>query len=526
MTITAYGTGAYRAAQSNSFVSTRAQFDDLQRQLDTQKKATSYGDLGIDRRVSLDLNGKLSTLDSLLSGIQLGDVNLKLQTNAASTFATLASNSRNDMRSNSYVATSTGRSAPQVLAEDRFKQVLDLLNTNVNGRYLFSGTTSDTEPVESFDTIINGDGAGKAGLKQLIDERRRVDLGSSGLGCLTTGTAGPTTVTLADGDHDYGFKIGSVTSTGTGIAVAAQAPLPAGSRAAFSVSVTGQPQPGDKVSITLNLPDGTQTQVTLTARAAGSTGSDTDSFEIGADVNATTANLKTSLDAAIGKEAQTTLSAASSQVAAKDFFAGSVNNPPRRVPGPDFENATAPPTKVGAIDTTVIWYKGEDGIPPLDKTDPTLDTRTIAPTSARGTATVQVDQGQSTNVGARANEEAFQVGLAQFGIMLSETFPADDPNSQARYNAMAERVGDKLGFGGTTQKPAEIITEFGSAQTAMANAKQRHQDTQNYLTTALGDVENVSTEEVAAQILALQNQLTASYQVTSMLSKLTLTNYL
>jgi len=205
MTITAYGTGAYRAAQSNSFVSTRAQFDDLQRQLDTQKKATSYGDLGIDRRVSLDLNGKLSTLDSLLSGIQLGDVNLKLQTNAASTFATLASNSRNDMRSNSYVATSTGRSAPQVLAEDRFKQVLDLLNTNVNGRYLFSGTTSDKEPVESFDTIINGDGAGKAGLKQLIDERRRADLGSSGLGRLTTGTAGPTTVTLADGDHDYGF---------------------------------------------------------------------------------------------------------------------------------------------------------------------------------------------------------------------------------------------------------------------------------------------------------------------------------
>ena len=33
MTITSYGTGAYRAAKPNEFVSTRAQFDDLQRQL-------------------------------------------------------------------------------------------------------------------------------------------------------------------------------------------------------------------------------------------------------------------------------------------------------------------------------------------------------------------------------------------------------------------------------------------------------------------------------------------------------------
>lgn len=526
MTITSYGTGAYRAAQPSNFVSTRAQFDDLQRQLDTQKRATSYGDLGIDRRVSLDLNGKISNLDSLLSGIQLGDVNLKLQTDAASTFAKLASDSRNDMRSNSYVPTSSGRSAPQTLAEDKFKQVLDLLNTDVNGRYLFSGTTSDKEPVASFDTIINGDGAGKAGLKQLIDERRRADLGSNGLGRLTTGTAGPTTVTLADGDHDYGFKIGGVTSTGTGIIAVAQAPVPAGSKAAFNLSVSGQPLPGDKVTVNLNLPDGTQTQVTLTARAPGTTGSDADSFEIGADVNATAANLKTSLEAGLGKEAKTTLSAASSQVAAKDFFDGSINNPPRRVPGPDFENATAPPTKVGASDNTVIWYKGEDGIPPLASNDPALDTRTISPTSARGTATVQVDQGQSVNVGARANEEAFRVGLAQFGIMLTETFPASDANSQDRYNAMAERVGDKLGFGGATQKPAEIITELGSSQTAMANAKQRHTDTKNYLTTALGSVENITPEEVATQILALQTQLSASYQVTSMLSKLTLTNFL
>lgn len=507
MTITAYGTGAYRTAQPNNFVSSRAQFDDLQRQLATKERSTSYGDLGIDRRVSLDLNAKISSLDSWLDGIGLADVNLKLMSGAVDNFAKMATESRNDMRSNTYLPTSTGQTAPQTLAQEKFKQTLDLLNSNVNGRYLFSGRTSDTQPTLSYDEIINGS-TGKDGLRQVIDERKKADLGSDGMGRLQMGVTGTTTINLSDADHVYGFKLGDISATGTGISVSAQTPAPAGTNAAFAISVTGQPVPGDKVSITLKLPDGTQEQITLTARAPGTSGSAADSFEIGADINATAANLQNSIGTAIKTEAKTTLSAASSQVAAAAFFAGSTSNPPVRVPGADPYTATNPPINAGVKDT-VIWYRGDDA------TDP-----------ARSTATVQVDQGQTVGTGARANEEAFRVGLAQFGIMAVETFPADDSNSQARYEAMAERVGDRLGFGGTTQKPTELITELGSAQTALANAKERHQSTKDYLTTTLSGVENVTTEEVATQILSLQTQLQASYQVTSMLSKLSLTNYL
>ncbi|MDX3807624.1 flagellin [Bosea thiooxidans] len=507
MTITAYGSGAYRSAQPNSFVSSRTQFDDLQRQLSTKERSTSYGDLGIDRRVSLDLNAKISSLDSWLSGIDLADVNLKLMSSAVDSFGKMATESRNDMRSNTYLASSTGQTGPQVLAQEKFKQTLDLLNSDVNGRYLFSGRTSDTQPTLGYDEIINGS-AGKDGLRQVMDERKKADLGSDGMGRLQMGMTGTTTVDLSDADHVYGFKLGDVSATGTGISVTAQTPAPAGTDAAFSISVTGQPTAGDKVNITLKLPDGTQEQVTLTARALGTTGSDSNSFEIGSDLATTAANLQNSIGAAIKTEAKTTLSAASSQVAAAAFFAGSASNPPQRVPGADPYTATAAPTNVGVKDT-VIWYRGDD-----------------AADTARNTATVQVDQGQTVGTGARANEEAFRVGLAQFGIMAVESFPADDANSQARYNAMAERVGDRLGFGGTTQKPTEIITELGSAQTALASAKERHQNTKSYLTTTLSGVENVTTEEVATQILSLQTQLQASYQVTSMLSKLSLTNYL
>lgn len=504
MTITAYGTGAYRAAKPNEFVSTRAQFDDLQRQLDTKQRSTSYGDLGIDRRVSLDLNGKVSQIDSWLKGIELTNVNLKLSSQSVEHFAKLTAETRNDMRSNSYVPTAGGRSAPQLLAEEKFKQTLDLLNTEVNGRYLFSGKTSDTEPVAGFDEIMNGDGAGKAGLKQLIEERRLADVGA-GLGRLTTDLPTPTRVTITDEAHLYGFKLAGATPTGTALAVNYSNGTPSN----VAVDVTAQPQPGDTISLKLTLPDGTQEEIVLTARAAGTDGSAADTFEIGATPADTATALKASIEAALGREAKTTLPAASAQMAAADFFAGSPNNPPKRVPGPNFATATAPPSNAGTAATTVIWYRGDDGSDP-----------------ARSTATVQIDQGQVVGTGARANEQAFRVGLAQFAVMAIETFPAGDANSQAAYEAMAARVGEQLGFGGATQKPAEIITELGIAQNALAGAKERHQSTKNYLNSTLAGIENVTTEEVATQILSLQTQLQASYQVTAILSKLSLTNYL
>lgn len=505
MTITSYGTGAYRAAKPNSFVSNRSELTDLERQLATQQKAESYGDLGADRRTSLDLNAKVSSLDSWLGGISLGTVNLKLSTQAVQNFAKLTSETVNDTRSNSYVASSTGRSAPQVLAEEKFKQTLDMLNTSVNGRYLFSGKTADIPPTVSYAEMVDGDGAGRAGLRQMISERKQADLGVSGLGRLTTGGAG-TTATVADEApaHGYGFKIAGAASSSAALV----STYTAGPPADVAINVASQPTAGDTLRFKLNLPDGTQEEIVLTARAPNTDGAASNSFEIGVDANATAANLRTSIAAALTKGAATTLSAASSQVAAKNFFAGSVSNPPLRVPGPPYDTATAAPA-AGTAANTVIWYQGDDGSDP-----------------ARSTASVQVDKGQIVGTGARANEEAFRVGLAQFAVMAIESFPAGDANSQARYEAMTSRVSEKLGFGGGVQKPAEIITEFGSAQTSMARAKERHESTKNYLTTALAGVENVTTEEVAVQILALQTRLQASYQTTSILSKLSLTNYL
>ena len=500
MTITSYGTGAYRAAKPNEFVSTRGQLDDLQRQLSTKQRSETYGDLGIDRRTSLDINAKVSSIDSWLSGIQLANVNLNLQSKSVENFAKLTNESRNDVVSNSYVPTSTGRSAPQLLAEEKFKQTLDLLNISSNGRYLFSGRTSDQEPVASYSEIMDGD-ATHAGLKTLISERQAAD-GITGMGRLTV--AMPTTTSVAIGreavNQSYGFNLTNAQTSSAALA----ATFNAGPPADVSVAVTGQPLPGDTLRIQLKLPDGTSEEVVLTARAPGMTPVPANSFEIGPNAATTAINLRDTMTAALGKEAQTTLRAASSSLTSLNFFESSTSNPPDRIPA-----SLVNPPAAGTPADTVIWYKGDD-----------------ASDSARGTASVQVDKNQIVGTGARANEQAFAVGLAQFAVLAIETFPAADPNAQAGYEAMTDRVRTQLSYGGGVQKPAEIITELGSAQTSLAQAKERHESTKNYLNTTLAGIENVTTEEVATQILALQNQLQASYQVTSLLSKLNLTNYL
>jgi hypothetical protein len=57
-----------------------------------------------------------------------------------------------------------------------------------------------------------------------------------------------------------------------------------------------------------------------------------------------------------------------------------------------------------------------------------------------------------------------------------------------------------------------------------ATARQTQSSTQ--LQNIVDQTETVSTQEVASQILALQNTLSASYETTSMLAQLTLTKFL
>jgi len=60
----------------------------------------------------------------------------------------------------------------------------------------------------------------------------------------------------------------------------------------------------------------------------------------------------------------------------------------------------------------------------------------------------------------------------------------------------------------------------------MKDASQRQVQKQTTLATMLDGIEQASPDQVASQVLALQTQLQASLQTTSMLYKLSIVNYL
>ena len=206
----------YGAARSNgaTFLKMRSQLEDLQRQLATGKKTSSFAALGVERRISLDTRSKLGTLDGWTKSIDQGDMRIRFMNQTIENLAKSTADAKGDARPGAYVQSANGEVAGQILARDRLSAAIDRLNIDVGGRYLFSGRSHDVKPVETFNLIMNGDGAGQAGVKQLISERQQADAGVGDLGRLTNTVAG-TSVNIARevADPPYGYTVRGVTSS-------------------------------------------------------------------------------------------------------------------------------------------------------------------------------------------------------------------------------------------------------------------------------------------------------------------------
>src|SRR5581483_5748703 len=190
--------------------------------------------------------------------------------------------------------------------------------------------------VQNANTILNGNGA-QAGLIQLTSERQQADLGANGLGRLSIGVTGSSTVSVSQDGSPFGFQLSSVNSNLTGATVTG----PSGSPPSVSVDLASNPSSGDSIAFNLTLPDGSNQTVTLQATTTSPPG--TNQFTIGSTPAATAANLSNALTIAVGNLAQTALPAASAIATANDFF----EDPPQIV------NATgSPPAYATAMSLT------------------------------------------------------------------------------------------------------------------------------------------------------------------------------
>ena len=156
----------------------------------------------------------------------------------------------------------------------------------------------------------------------------------------------------------------------------------------------------------------------------------------------------------------------------------------------------------------------------------------------RQSVNTAIEDSGRVNYGMQANESGYLRLIRTMAAMSAETYPeirnASDPDAanlkpaKLRFDAMARRQQLELSESHNAERGSiEIVTmELGVAHAALKAAGERHTNYKAQLDNLLSDVETVSKEDVAMEIMALQVRLTASYQVTAMISQLSLVKFL
>ena len=161
----------------------------------------------------------------------------------------------------------------------------------------------------------------------------------------------------------------------------------------------------------------------------------------------------------------------------------------------------------GSADT-VAWYTGNSS------------------SSPRASETARVDSSITVQYGTQANEQAIRQQLEGVAVFAAVTASPTGTNSAAQISALSSRIATNLTAQPGQQTISDIQTDYAAAQGIMSAASARQTQSTTQLQNVISQTETVSTQEVASQLLALQNSLSASYEATSMLAQLTLTKFL
>lgn len=477
------------------------QFDKLQTQLGTGQRAANLAEMGDQRLFDLSVRSRLNRIEGYSNNIDIVNMRLNVLDNVLTRLETVEADSRQAIQTSTYGAGNLNFGTAPSLAKARLEEVVVLLNSDVDGRYLFAGGNAEKVPVENLDAIMDGID-GKAGFRQIVAERLAADVGA-GLGRLTLTMPATDTVLLAeDGNHPFGLKLANVSASNLATVTPTYT---AGPPASANVQFTGVPAVDDTISVSFTLPDGTSQTVTLRATTNDPPGEG--QFLIGADADETATNFRDALNASLTQVATTELVTASNFAAADNFFNGA-GNEVMRVAGPPFDTATAL-VQADATDT-VFWYRGSNV------------------TNARETVSSRIDDTAIVNYGVQANESGTVQLVRTLAVLAIQNFTNADPTSTGRFDAVAERNDERLSEAHNYEAGSieMVAVDLGSTRANVGNLSERQINYTAQLEGILSDIETVPDEEVAMQMMALQTRLTASYQATALISKLSLVNYM
>jgi hypothetical protein len=284
----------------------------------------------------------------------------------------------------------------------------------------------------------------------------------------------------------HGFQISSVSTSTANITTAYTAADPSAAAATFAAN----PAAGEAVQITLTEPGGTTRVLDLTA-VTGKAGAG--QFTIGATIGETAANFAKALN-----------------VVATEAAMVAEGNPRQSV-------------TAQVDDSTRVAYGiqgNESGLLKLVRTMASLSVETY-PSEQNILASREpmrlAAMAQTDPVIRAADLAAYEKAVV-----------ADRRSATGRFDAMATRQQAQLSEAHNAERGSvEILTmELAVARISLNNSTERHVNYKAQLDNLLSDVETVSKEDVAMEIMALQTRLQASYQATSMVSKLSLVNFL
>ncbi|MCV6545982.1 MAG: hypothetical protein OIF56_01640 [Cohaesibacter sp.] len=480
----------------------RHTLEDLQRQLGTGRASQTYGGLGNDRGLALDLRHEISDLSSFQDNIQQIKTRIKVMDDALKRINGIGKEVRESARTTEYNITSEKKSMGQIAAKTLMKEMLGLLDTEINGRHLFAGKSTDTPPTLDYDQIMYGFD-GKQGLIDVTNERIKADKGADGLGRLTLTNTG-TNISLDETATDFGLKLNSVSNGLSNVNVTG----PTGTPATLDVDVTGLPKANEELVLTFDLPGGKRHSIKLKASSSPTTLGD-GSFQIGASPSGNAASLKTELEAQIKNMVLTHGEAASRVGAALDFFNTRNGAEPKRVVGTPPETATTLGTATAAGKPTVSWYVGDNGTD-----DP------------RSTAKARIDTNLEVEYGVRANEKGISRQLAFIAAYSIPEYPSEGSLDKNRYVAMTSAISGGLSINQQEQTVQTIQSELAITDKMSTQTNDRHKITKNMMKTMSDGIEGINKEEVAVKVMTLKNRMEMTYKATSILYSLSLSKYI
>ena len=138
--------GQYHRMQVQN-LSIQQRISEYGEQVATGKKTGVYGGLGSDARQSIDLRSNVSELDAYESNIQTAKLRVTSTVDAMDRITQIARDVHDEI-----IKLSSGNPPPdstvvQHIAKNGFDEVVQLLNTKVDGRFIFAGSDIDHAPM-------------------------------------------------------------------------------------------------------------------------------------------------------------------------------------------------------------------------------------------------------------------------------------------------------------------------------------------------------------------------------------------